>query len=56
MATSDTIEEASAQMKQYMEEIYPQSDQDYLFCMVSDSDSTWLSWVGKGSDELVPES
>ena len=24
--------------------------------MVSDNDSTWLSWVGDGSDELVRES
>lgn len=55
-ASTDSIAEVSAEMKQYMQEIYPQSNQDYLFCMVSDSDSTWLSWVGEGSEELVRES
>ena len=55
-ASPETIAEVSAEMKQYMQEIYPQSGQDYLFCMVSDSDSTWLSWVGDGSEELVRES
>ncbi len=35
--------------------IYPQSNRDYLSCMVSDSGSTWLSWVGDGSEELVRE-
>lgn len=54
-SSSETIEEVSAQMKQYMQEIYPQSNLDYLFCIVSDNDSTWLSWVGEGSDELVRE-
>ena len=54
-ASSETIAEVSAEMKQYMQEIYPQSGQDYLFCMVSDSDSTWLSFVGEGSEELVRE-
>ena len=39
-----------------MRQIWPQSDQDYLFCMVSDSDSTWLSWVGDGAEALVRES
>ncbi len=55
-ATPETIAEVSAEMKQYMQEIYPQSNQDFLFCMVSDRDSTWLSWVGDGSEELVRES
>ena len=55
-ASPETIADVSAEMKQYMEEIYPQSNQDYLFCMVSDSGSTWLSWVGDGSEELVRES
>ena len=55
-ASPETIAEVSAEMKQYMLEIYPQSSQDYLFCMVSDSGSTWLSWVGDGSEELVCES
>ena len=55
-ASPETIAEVSAEMKQYMQEIYPQSSQDYLFCMVSDSGSTWLSWVGDGSEELVRES
>ena len=55
-ATPETIADVSAEMKQYMQEIYPQSSQDYLFCMVSDSGSTWLSWVGDGSEELVRES
>ena len=54
-ASPETIADVSAEMKQYMQEIYPQSNQDYLFCMVSDSDSTWLSWVGDGSEELVRE-
>ena len=30
-ASSETIAEVSAEMKQYMQEIYPQSGQDYLF-------------------------
>ena len=55
-ATSGTIAEVSAEMKRYMQEIYPQGKQDFLFCMVSDDDSTWLSWVGDGSEELVRES
>ena len=55
-ATPETIAEVSAEMKQYMQEIYPQSKQDYLFCMVSDDGSTWLSWVGEGSEDLVRES
>ena len=55
-ASPETIAEVSAEMKQYMQEIYPESNQDYLFCMVSDSGSTWLSWVGDGSEELVRES
>ena len=55
-STPETIAEVSAEMKRYMQEIYPQSRQDYLFCMVSDSVSTWLSWVGDGSEELVRES
>ena len=55
-ATPETIAEVSAEMKQYMQGIYPRSHQDYLFCMVSDSGSTWLSWVGDGSEELVRES
>ena len=55
-ASGETIADVSTAMKQYMQEIYPQSRQDYLFCMVSDSDSTWLSWVGDGSEELVRES
>ena len=54
-ASPETIAEVSAEMKQYMQEIYPQSSQDYLFCMVSDSGSTWLSWVGDGAEELVRE-
>ena len=55
-ASPETIADVSAEMKQYMQEIYPQSHQDFLFCMVSDSDSTWLSWVGDCSEELVRES
>ena len=55
-ASPETIAEVSAEMKRYMQEIYPQSLQDYLFCMVSDSSSTWLSWVGDGSEELARES
>ena len=55
-AAPGTIAEVSAEMKQYMRGIYPQCNQDYLFCMVSDSGSTWLSWVGDGSEELVRES
>jgi len=55
-ASPETIADVSAEMKQYMQEIYPQSNQDFLFCMVSDSDSTWLSWVGDCSEELVRES
>ena len=43
-------------MKQYMQDVYLQSNQDYLFCMVSDNECTWLSWVGDGSEELVRES
>lgn len=54
-ASSETIAEVSAEMKRYMTEFYPQSNQDYLFCMVSDDDSTWLSWVGDGAEELVRE-
>ncbi len=55
-ASPETIAEVSAEMKQYTQGIYPQSGQDYLFCMVSDSGSTWLSWVGDGAEELVRES
>ena len=55
-ASPETIAEVSAEMKQYMEQIFPQSGQDYLFCMVSDSDSTWLSWAGDGAEALVRES
>ncbi|MBR6705927.1 MAG: DHH family phosphoesterase [Clostridia bacterium] len=55
-ASPETIAEVSAEMKRYMREICPQGDLDYLFCMVSDSDSTWLSWVGDGAEELVRES
>ena len=54
-ASPETIVEVSAEMKQYMQEIYPQSGRDYLFCMVSDSGSTWLSWVGDGAEALVRE-
>ena len=54
--SSETIAEISAEMIQYMQENYPRSNQGYLFCMVSDSGSTWLSWVGDGSEELVRES
>ena len=54
-AEPETIAEVSAEMKLYMQKIYPQSGQDYLFCMVSDSGSTWLSWVGDGAEELVRE-
>ena len=54
-ASPETVADVSAEMKQYMRQIWPQSGQDYLFCMVSDSDSTWLSWVGDGADELVRE-
>ena len=54
-ASSETIADVSAEMKRYMREIYPESGRDYLFCMVSDSGSTWLSWVGDGAEELVRE-
>ncbi len=55
-AQPDTIAEVSAEMKRYMSESYPQGNLDYLFCMVSDDDSTWLSFVGDGAEELVRES
>ena len=55
-ASPETIAEVSAEMKRYMGEIYPKADLDYLFCMVSDNDSTWLSWIGDGAEELVRES
>ena len=42
-------------MKSYMQDYWPQSGQDYLFCMVSDDECTWLSFVGDGADELVRE-
>ena len=54
-AASERIDNKSAYALQ-LQEIYLQSGQDYLFCMVSDSGSTWLSWVGDGSEELVRES
>ena len=54
-ASSETIAEVSAEMKSYMQDYLPQSGQDYLFCMVSDNGSTWLSGVGDGVDELVRE-
>ena len=54
-ASHETIAEVSAEMKLYMQDYWPQSGQDYLFCMVSDTESTWLSWVGDGADELVRE-
>ena len=54
-ASPETIAEVSAEMKSYMQDYWPQSGQDYLFCMVSDTESTWLSWVGDGADELVRE-
>lgn len=54
-ATPETISEISAEMKLYMQDHLSQSGLDYLFCMVSDNESTWLSWVGDGSDELVRE-
>ena len=54
-ASPETIADVSAEMKQYMRQIWPQSGQDYLFCMVSDSESTWLSWAGDGADALVRE-
>ena len=54
--SSETIAEISAEMIQYMQENYPQSNQSYLFCMVSDSGSTWLPCAGYGAEELVRES
>ena len=54
-ATPETIAEVSAEMKLYMKDHLPQSGQDYLFCMVSDDECTWLSFVGDGADELVRE-
>ena len=54
-AEPETIAEVSAEMKRYMREIWPQSGLDYLFCMVSDSGSTWLSWAGDGAEALVRE-
>ncbi len=55
-AQPGTIAEVSAGMKRYMLEIFPQSGRDYLFCMVTDNDSTWMSWAGDGAEELVRES
>ena len=55
-ATKDTIEEVSETMREYIQEACKESDQDFLFCMVSDENSTWLSFAGEGSEELVRES
>ena len=52
-ATPDKLEEMSETMRKYMQEAYKESDQDYLFCMVSDDDCTWMSFVGEGAEELV---